>query len=209
MNIRTSPTGVLTTPRPSRRVALVTVASALLAGTAWAEKPEWAGHGRPDKPEKHKDKGRDPRREWAGDDRRAHRPSRGEHGHQGDQGRDRWRSGQARPAPRADVGHGRYFNERHRTVVRDYYEPQWRAGKCPPGLAKKNNGCMPPGQAKKWRVGQRLPAGVAYYPVPQPVVVQLGMPPAGYQYVRVASDILLIATGTRMVMDGISGFMGY
>jgi Ni/Co efflux regulator RcnB len=29
-------------------------------------------------------------------------------------------------------------------------------GACPPGLAKKNNGCMPPGQAKKlYSVGQR------------------------------------------------------
>lgn len=26
---------------------------------------------------------------------------------------------------------------------------------CPPGLAKKHNGCLPPGQA--WRVGQRSP----------------------------------------------------
>ena len=29
-------------------------------------------------------------------------------------------------------------------------------GSCPPGLAKKNNGCLPPGQAKKrYDVGQR------------------------------------------------------
>jgi hypothetical protein len=32
------------------------------------------------------------------------------------------------------------------------------AGGCPPGLAKKNNGCMPPGQARKlYRAGQRFP----------------------------------------------------
>ena len=31
-------------------------------------------------------------------------------------------------------------------------------GGCPPGLAKKNNGCLPPGQAKKlYNVGQRWP----------------------------------------------------
>ena len=31
-------------------------------------------------------------------------------------------------------------------------------GFCPPGLAKKNNGCLPPGQAKKlYNVGQRYP----------------------------------------------------
>jgi hypothetical protein len=34
------------------------------------------------------------------------------------------------------------------------------SGGCPPGLAKKNNGCLPPGQAKKlYNVGQRFPAG--------------------------------------------------
>ena len=33
-------------------------------------------------------------------------------------------------------------------------------GGCPPGLAKKNNGCLPPGQAKKlYGVGQRFPLG--------------------------------------------------
>ena len=39
---------------------------------------------------------------------------------------------------------------------------------CPPGLAKKHNGCLPPGQAKaRWRVGQRLPAAYQNYDVPQ------------------------------------------
>ena len=33
-------------------------------------------------------------------------------------------------------------------------------GGCPPGLAKKHNGCLPPGQAKKlFRVGQRYNLG--------------------------------------------------
>ena len=37
------------------------------------------------------------------------------------------------------------------------------AGGCPPGLAKKNNGCMPPGQAKKlYNVGQRWPGNYGY-----------------------------------------------
>ena len=37
------------------------------------------------------------------------------------------------------------------------------AGGCPPGLAKKNNGCLPPGQAKKlYNVGQRWPGSYGY-----------------------------------------------
>ncbi len=73
-----------------------------------------------------------------------------------------------------------------------------------PGLAKKNNGCLPPGQARKYAVGQPLPAGVVFYPVPAAVVVHLPPPPRGHKYVRVAADILLIAVGTSMVVDAIT-----
>jgi len=38
-------------------------------------------------------------------------------------------------------------------------------------------------------------------------VVQLGAPPAGHRYVRVANDILLIAIGTSMVVDAIEDLM--
>jgi Ni/Co efflux regulator RcnB len=62
---------------------------------------------------------------------------------------------------------------------------------------------MPPGQAKKWRVGQPLPSDVIFYDLPPQLVVSLGTPPAGHRFVRVASDILLIAVGTGMVLDAI------
>ncbi len=97
----------------------------------------------------------------------------------------------------------RHFEDRHRTVVLDYYAGEFRGGHCPPGLAKKHNGCMPPGQAKKWAFGRPLPRDVVYYEVPQPLVVQIGVPPSGYRYVRVAGDILMIAIGTGMVVDAI------
>ncbi len=96
-----------------------------------------------------------------------------------------------------------HFNDPHRGYVRDYYDGQYRAGRCPPGLAKKHNGCMPPGQAKKWDVGRPLPREVRYYEVPTTLIQQLGSPPAGYRYVRVDDNILLLATGTRMVVDAI------
>jgi Ni/Co efflux regulator RcnB len=106
-------------------------------------------------------------------------------------------------------GHGkghdsdRYFSDRHRVVVHEYYGQAFRTGHCPPGLAKKNNGCMPPGQAKKWRIGQPLPRDVVYYPLPQDLMVRIGPPPAGHEYVRVAGDILLITVGTTMVVDAL------
>jgi Ni/Co efflux regulator RcnB len=96
------------------------------------------------------------------------------------------------------------FSDHDRVVLGDYYGGMTSRGHCPPGLAKKNNGCMPPGQAKKWAVGQRLPSDVVYYPLPSSLTVRLTPPPSGYKYVRVAKDILLIAAGTGMVAAGIS-----
>jgi hypothetical protein len=117
--------------------------------------------------------------------------------------------GRERAAEAADEPHGRgeangrRFEDRHRVLVREYYAQEWTGGRCPPGLAKKRNGCMPPGQAKKWRMGRPLPRHVVFYPVPAALVVRLGDPGPDYRYVRVAADILLIATGTRMVVDAI------
>jgi len=160
------------------RIPLLILVAALAAGTVWAEKPESAGHG---KGGKHAQKERANDNDGPGNKR-------------GDQ--------DARLAPQ-DVRVGAYFGDQQRVVVREYYGKQYTAGRCPPGLAKKNNGCMPPGQAKKWAVGQALPRDVVFYPVPQSVVMQLGTPPAGHKYVRVASDILLIAIGSSMIVDAI------
>lgn len=107
-------------------------------------------------------------------------------------------------ARQSESMHGHtYFSVQHRDVIRNYYADQYRSGKCPPGLAKKKNGCMPPGQAKTWRIGQPLPRDVIFYDLPHSVTVQLGIPPAGNRFVRVASDILLIAVGSGMVIDAI------
>jgi Ni/Co efflux regulator RcnB len=74
---------------------------------------------------------------------------------------------------------------------------------CPPGLAKKNNGCMPPGQAKKlgYSVGQPLPAGAVISAVPADILRQLGAAPVGHRYVRVGDDVLLVSSATQAVID--------
>lgn len=95
------------------------------------------------------------------------------------------------------------FDDRHRVLVQEFYTEEVRGGRCPPGLAKKNNDCQPPGQAKKWRLGQPLPRDVVYYDLPPQLVVKIGVPPPGYKYVRVAGDILKIAVGTALVVDAI------
>lgn len=97
-----------------------------------------------------------------------------------------------------------YFNDQHRGVFRAYYDDEFRHGSCPPGLAKKQNGCLPPGQAKRWELGRPLPRDVIFYDLPDRVIRQIGYPPAGYRFVRVASDILMIAIGSGMVVDALS-----
>jgi Ni/Co efflux regulator RcnB len=102
-----------------------------------------------------------------------------------------------------DVRQGRYFNEQHRQYARRYYTEHY-AGEgrsCPPGLAKKNNGCMPPGQARKWAVGQPLPRDVVVYEVPRPILVQLPPAPVGYRYSRVGGDIVLVRIQTNLIVD--------
>lgn len=94
------------------------------------------------------------------------------------------------------------IGESERAVMRDYFGGEMARGKCPPGLAKKNNGCMPPGQAKKWARGRPLPRDVVFYELPPDLVVRLNAP-VGARYVRVAADILLIAVGTGMVLDAV------
>jgi Ni/Co efflux regulator RcnB len=129
--------------------------------------------------------------DWAGKGKNKH----GEEDHRQEQG------------PSVDVRVGSYFRDDQRRAAQDYYGGQKAKGFCPPGLAKKNNGCMPPGQARKWSRGQPLSKDVVFYALPNPVIVKLGTPPAGYKYVRVANDILLIAVGTSMVVDAIEDLM--
>jgi Ni/Co efflux regulator RcnB len=97
----------------------------------------------------------------------------------------------------------RVFRDDHRVAVRDWSDSEFRNGRCPPGLAKKNNGCMPPGQAKKYDVGSTLPRNARTYDVPRSLTDRFGPAPAGYRYVRVNGDILLVADGTRRVQDRI------
>lgn len=157
----------------SVRYAGLLLLSILIATPAWAEKPEKAGRG-------HK-----------GEHHHKHERYHEDYSHNDDHGND------------VNVHVDLFFGNSQRTVIRDYYGAEFTGGHCPPGLAKKGNGCMPPGQAKKWRRGYPLPRDVIYYDLPPRLIVDLGPPPVGHKYVRVAADILLIAVGTGMVVDAI------
>ena len=168
---------------PYRRALIVALAGMLAAGPALAEKPAWAGGGKGAK----------------GHGNQRGEGSEGSHGQDGDGG-ESGSQGRSGPDRRAAEQH---FADQHRLVVREYFDDQFQSGRCPPGLAKKHNGCMPPGHARKWVMGRSLPRDVIFYEVPYPLVVQIGLPPRGYRYVRVAGDILMIAIGTALVVDAI------
>jgi Ni/Co efflux regulator RcnB len=117
--------------------------------------------------------------------------------------------GKAAKRERKDIQPGTYFNDQQRTVVRQYYVQNYSGGKkCPPGLAKKNNGCMPPGQARNWAVGQPIPRNVTTYAVPQPVILQLPPAPYGYRYTRIGGDIVLVQQQNNLIVDIIQGLLG-
>lgn len=83
-------------------------------------------------------------------------------------------------------------------------------GGCPPGLAKKHNGCMPPGHAKKLYRGQRYPSGYGsmygYRQIPYDLRRQYALSPSdryyyndGYLY-RVDPRTMLIEQVVRALL---------
>lgn len=183
----------------------VAASLALSACSVVAERPEGVGKGRDqERYERRGDDRYEDRRAERHDryDRRDEREDR--HDRRDRRGDERYeRRGDDRHGSSVQISIGGYFGERQRAAVYDYYGQPPRKPSCPPGLAKKGNGCQPPGQAKKWQLGKPLPRDVSYRPVEADVRVRLGTPPAGHEFVRVASDILLIAVGTSMVIDAI------
>lgn len=147
----------------------------------------------------------DYRGEPRGEQRAEQRDNR-QHDNDRDHGRDDDKS--ERKSQQYYAGGKQHFEQSQYAMVRDYYGEHYQGRRCPPGLAKKHNGCMPPGQAKKWELGRPLPRDVIYYSVPAPLVVQIGQPPFGHRYVRVAGDILMIAIGTGLVVDAIQDLGG-
>jgi hypothetical protein len=160
---------------------------AICSFSAVAAKPEGAGHGQVKVQGQGQGKGKEDK---------DGRPGKWPGG-----GQDARSSGGG--GKQISVSIGGYFQPQQRAAVQAYYGPIVQSGRCPPGLAKKNNGCMPPGQAKGYALGRPLPPQLVFHEVPSVVSVQIGLPPAGHRYVRVAADILLIAIGTGMVVDAI------
>ena len=100
------------------------------------------------------------------------------------------------------------FGGDDREAARAYFAKKYGRGNCPPGLAKKNNGCLPPGHAKKrYVVGRTLAREVTSVEAPAELVVSLKPCPPGYKYVVVDGDLVKLAVGTMLVVDAIDGLI--
>ncbi|TXS92497.1 hypothetical protein [Parahaliea aestuarii] len=100
------------------------------------------------------------------------------------------------------------FDSPHRAIIHDYYRGEFSQRGCPPGLAKKGNGCMPPGQARKWSLGHRLPDDIVYYPLPHDLQMRLGYDDPAYKLIRVGADILRIGVGSAIVVEAVEDLGG-
>lgn len=93
------------------------------------------------------------------------------------------------------------FDRNDEAAIRSYYR---NSASCPPGLAAKNNGCLPPGQARKtYRVGTRLPGDRMLAPLPSDLLGRLPVVPSGYSYGRYDGDVYLVENTTRRIVDNI------
>lgn len=122
----------------------------------------------------------------------------GNHGNGHGKSKGRWENSES-----YNHGGGKHSGRSDREVLREYVLGHYRKN-CPPGLAKKNPPCIPPGQAKKFSVGDHLPEG-GYEPLPDYVLDQL-TPPQHGMYVRMDRNVYLITEGTRKVLDAIELF---
>lgn len=179
------------------RNSILLISMLILSATAMADRPEWAGRGDDNDGEsahKHGHKhGNGGDSDSDDDERDGDRREYREHRH------DRYQSN----AGSIEISIGGYFGDSQRNETHEYYRERSRSGHCPPGLAKKHNGCIPPGHSRQWVMGEALPRDVKYESIDPAIKIKLGIPPEGHKFVRVASDILLIAVGTGLVVDAI------
>lgn len=108
---------------------------------------------------------------------------------------------------RRDWDRGRdraYIRDSDKVIIRQYIVNDYRARyHCPPGLARKHNGCLPPGHARYY-IGQPLPSYLEWRPVPRPLLVRLQPVPYGYRYIMVDNDVLLMSEASHEIIDAIT-----
>ena len=84
-----------------------------------------------------------------------------------------------------------------RAAIADYYRSEHRAGHCPTGLIRTELGCE---RKPLWTLGAPLDSSVAVESLPAMLRTQLSPAPDGTRYIRVGDRILLMETGSRVIL---------
>ena len=92
-------------------------------------------------------------------------------------------------------------SQRDRDAAFAYYRDEIAANRCPAPLVRRDKACGAPAAqpTKSWRLDQPLPDGVKADAPPPGLIAKLSPSPAGHQYMRVDTDIIIIGVGTRNV----------
>ncbi len=111
----------------------------------------------------------------------------------------------------AKPNHAKHGNKGQHARVLDHGFSGYGQGACPPGLAKKNPRCMPPGQYKKrFEVGQRLPYGynsyIPYNQIPYDWRQQYGLSD-DYRYVYQDDYLYRVDPTTLIVQQVLQGLL--
>jgi hypothetical protein len=88
---------------------------------------------------------------------------------------------------RKPLGEGAYFADKHRLAVRQYYAQHPVSG---PGAG--------------WKIGEPVPRGAKVAELPRGLLASLPAVPPGHRYLQLGGEVVLIAAGSKMVVDGIS-----
>jgi hypothetical protein len=94
-----------------------------------------------------------------------------------------------------------YFGKIRRQFVRSFFMETLSPGKCPEGMAWRNEACEP-GMKVAWRFGEKLPQGAKTFPVDPTLVEKLNFDPS-YTFVRAGGDILALERDTGKVADAV------
>lgn len=89
------------------------------------------------------------------------------------------------------------FTDHDRRLIHDYYEPRYK--KLPPGQVKK--GRLPPGHAWRVRHGQRISDDAQLRYLPYALDQRLSRLPPEYVRVIIGTDVVIMNTRTRVVVD--------
>lgn len=90
--------------------------------------------------------------------------------------------------------------QRDREAVYAYYRAEMAAGRCPLPLVRMSNACLAPSPGKApWRLDQPLADSIKGEAPPPALIAKLSPSHAGYHYVRVENDLLVVGIGTRIV----------